>query len=133
MIPAPRAPDGLEQPEDLVGLAAVGQRDDDVAGLDDAEVAVNRFGGMEEEGRGAGAGQRRGDLPRDDARLAHARDDDAATAIAEQLDGPDEPGVEAVDQREDGRGLGLQHLARQREVGHDGARRPIRTLGRWHR
>ena len=71
-------PDGLEQAKNLVCLAAVGQRDDNVAGLNHAKVAVNRFGGMQEERGRPGAGQRRGNLPRDDARLAHAGDDDAA-------------------------------------------------------
>ena len=43
--------DGLEQAQDLVGLAAVRQRDDDVVGLDDAEIAVDRFGRVQEERR----------------------------------------------------------------------------------
>ena len=38
--------------------------------------------GMQEERRRAGARQRRGDLPADDARLAHAGQDDAAAAAA---------------------------------------------------
>ena len=54
--------------------------------------------------------ERRRDLPRDDARLAHAGDDHAAAAVAQQLDGADEALVEALDEREDGVGLGPQHL-----------------------
>ena len=57
----------------------------------------------------------------------------AAGHEVRELGSIDEAGIEAVDQREDGRGLGLQHLAGQRKVGHDGARRTIRTLWRWHR
>ena len=39
----------FEQPQDLVGFAAVRQRDDDVVALDDAEVAVDRFGRVQKE------------------------------------------------------------------------------------
>ena len=35
---------GFEQPEDLVRFAAVRQRHDDIVALDDAEIAVDRFG-----------------------------------------------------------------------------------------
>ena len=52
---APEPADRLEQAQDFVGLAAVRQRDDDVVGLDDAEVAVDRLGRVQEERRRAGA------------------------------------------------------------------------------
>ena len=42
--------------------------------------------GMNEEGRGARRGHRRGDLAPDVAGLAHAADDDAARAAQDQLD-----------------------------------------------
>ena len=100
----------------LVGLAAVRQRNDHVVGLDHAEIAVNRFGRVEEEGRRAGAGERGGDLPADDARLAHAGDDDAAAAVEQQPDGALEAVVEPIDEREDRGRLGLQDLARERDV-----------------
>jgi hypothetical protein len=94
---------------------------------------VNRFGGVQEKCGRAGAGQRRGDLPRDDARLAHASDDHAASTVAQQFYRADETAVEAVNERENGRSLRLQDLARQGEIRQDGTRRAIRTLGRWHR
>ena len=47
------AADRLEQPHQLFGLAAVRQRDHDVVRPDDAEVAVNGLGGMQEERRRA--------------------------------------------------------------------------------
>ena len=75
------AADGLEEPEDFLRLAAVRDGEQHVIGLDDAEVAVGRFRRVKEERRGAGAGQRRGNLPADDARLAHAGDDDPALAL----------------------------------------------------
>ena len=69
----------LERRQDrqhLVGLARVRQRDHDVAARHHAEVAVHAFGRMEEVGRRAGRGERGGDLAPDEARLAHAGDDD---------------------------------------------------------
>jgi hypothetical protein len=44
------------------------------------------FGGMDEEGRGAGRGQRRCDLAPDMARLAEPGDDDPALGLADQSD-----------------------------------------------
>ncbi len=46
--------------------------------------------------RGAGGGQRRGDLPRDEAGLAHPGDDHPATAALEEVDRPREVLVEPV-------------------------------------
>ena len=65
-------------------LAGPGQRDDDVVRRDHAEIAVAGFGGVDEEGRRAGRGQRRGDLARDMAGLAQPGDDDAALGLADQ-------------------------------------------------
>jgi hypothetical protein len=112
------APDRLEEPQQLVGLAAVRQRDDDIVALNDAEVAVDRFGRMQKEGRRAGARQRRGDLAADDAGLAHAREDDASPAVAEQFDRAREPAVEPLDEREDRVRFGLEHFLREREISH---------------
>ena len=112
------APNRLEQPENFVGFAAVGQRHDDIVVLDDAEVAVNRFGRMQKERRRADARQRRRNLAADDARLAHAGQDDAAAAFAQELDGALESLVEAVDQREDRRRFGFEDFAGEREVTH---------------
>jgi hypothetical protein len=103
----------FEDAHELVGLAAVRQRDDDIVPADDAEVAVNRFGRMQEDGRGTRAREGRGNLPADDAGLAHACEDDAALAVAEEMDGTDESLIEPIDQREDRRGLGVQDFAGQ--------------------
>ena len=43
-------PDGLEQANQLVGLAAVRKRDDDIAGLNDPEIAVNRLRRVQKDG-----------------------------------------------------------------------------------
>jgi len=82
--------EGGEEAEDFFGFAAGGKRDDDIAGHEDAEVAVDRFGRVEEEGWGAGGAEGGGDFLRDDAGFAHAGDDDAAFFIAaadDELDG----------------------------------------------
>ncbi len=60
-----------------------------------------------------GARERRGDLPADDSGLAHAREDDAALAVAQEMDGLDESLIEPIDEREDRRGLGVQDFAGQ--------------------
>ena len=69
------------------------------------------------------------DLPADDARLAHARDDDAPAAVEQQVDGALETLVEAIDEREDGGRLRLQHSAGQVEI-HAAQRPLIRRLQR---
>ncbi len=70
-----------EQTEDLFGLAGVGEGEDEVAGGDHAEVAVEGFGGVEEEGGGAGGAEGGGDLAGDDAGLADAGEGDAAAGL----------------------------------------------------
>ena len=69
-------------------------------------------GGVHEECRRAGGGQRRRDLSADMAGLAHAGDDDAATRVADRFDGGDERGAEAIahggGQRGDTVALGVQ-------------------------
>ena len=52
----------------------------DVALGDHTEVAVARFGRVQEEGGRAGARECRGDLAADVAGLSHAGDDDASGA-----------------------------------------------------
>jgi hypothetical protein len=111
------AADRLEQADQLLGLAAVREGQHDVLLPDRAEVPVDRLGRMQEPGGGAGARQRGGDLPADDARLAHAGHDDAAAALEEQCHGALELAVDAIDETQDGRGFGPQDLARQVEAG----------------
>ena len=70
--------------QQLLARAGVGDRDEHVAGLDHAEVAVARLGGVHEVRRRAGARERRGDLARDVARLAHAAHHHAPLALEDQ-------------------------------------------------
>ena len=111
------AADRLEQAQHFLRFAAVRNRQQQVARLNDAEIAVRRFRGMKKERRRAGARQRRGDFAADDAGLAHARDDDAPLAFEEHAYRAVEVLVEAIDERQDGRSFGLQDLARERAVG----------------
>ena len=76
-----------QQAQHLLGLAAVRDGDEHVAAHEHAEVAVAPLAGVQEERRRAGAGERRGDLPADDARLADAGDDDLAPAGEQEVDG----------------------------------------------
>ena len=92
---AEAASDG-KQPQHLLALPAVRDREEDVAPDERADVAMAAFAGVQEEGRRAGGGERRGDLAADDARLADARDDDLAAAGEEQVERARETGVEAV-------------------------------------
>ncbi len=78
-----------EEAQDLLGFTGGGEREHEVAPGEHAQIAMDGFGGMEEERGRAGGGERSGDLLRDDAALAHAGDDDAAsrlTAAKDQLD-----------------------------------------------
>ena len=65
-------------------LAALGEHQHDVAGVDAAQVAVKRFGRVQEVGPRAERSERGGDLLTDDSRLAHAGDDHAALAFVQQ-------------------------------------------------
>ena len=106
-----------EQAEKLFGLAAVGEGEDDVAGGEHAEVAVNGLGGVEEVGGRAGGAERGGDLAGDDAALADAGDDDASGAVGrvkQQIDrlgeGGEHGAVEAEGELVESGGLDAHEL-----------------------
>ena len=88
-------PQRPEQADDLLALAAVRQDQGDVVGVDHAQVAVDRLGGVEDVGAGAGRVERAGDLLADVGRLAGAGDGDAAGAAVEEIDGLEEGIVQA--------------------------------------
>ena len=68
-----------------------------------AEIAMNGFGRVQEPRGRARARERGRDLPADDPGLAHARDNDAAAALEQELDGPlERSAVEAIDEAENG-------------------------------
>ena len=90
-----------------------------------AEVAVDRFGQVEEDRGRAGRGEGRGDLAPDMARLAQPADDQLAAAVEDQRDRALELCAQAVGQRIERARLVVQHLATEiqhvsthRRVGH---------------
>ena len=80
---------------------------------------MDSFCRMKKKGRGAGAGQSCRYLAADDARLAHAGDDDSAAAIEQDPDCFLEAVVESIHQGEDGRRFCLQHFFRECEIWRD--------------
>jgi hypothetical protein len=96
------AAEALHQRHDgqqLVVLARIGNGDQHVVAGDHAQVAMHGLGGMDEIGRGAGAGEGGGQLARDVAGLADAADDDAAATFQDQRDGGAELRPDAPRQR----------------------------------
>jgi hypothetical protein len=71
-----------QQSQNLLRLAAGGERNDHVAFGDHAKIAMDRFSGMHKQSRATGRAERSGDLLRDDAALAHPGHDDATTRLA---------------------------------------------------
>jgi hypothetical protein len=83
-----------EQLEELFGFAGVAQGDEDVAGGEDAEVAVEGFRGMQEMRGRAGGAEGGGDLAGDEAGLADSGEDGAvagAHGLGEELGDAVEP------------------------------------------
>ena len=105
------APHVGEERDDLFRLPGMREGEYDVSGQDHPEVAVDRLGGVEEEGGGARRGERRGDLLADDPALADAGDDDPARRPVEERDGGVESAVEAVGEGADRGGLDLEDAA----------------------
>jgi len=103
--------DRRQQTEQLVGLPAVRKREHEVAGHQAAEVAVQRFGGVQVERGRSRRGERRGDLLRDEPRLSHPGDDDAPGAGEHHLHRAGEPAVQARAELRDRLGFRADHLA----------------------
>src|SRR5262249_61494107 len=87
--------DRAEDAEDFFALAAVRQDQGDVVGVDHAEVAVQRLGGVENIGPRAGRVERAGDLLADVSGLAGAGEADATETAVDEIDGLQERLVEA--------------------------------------
>ncbi len=64
---------------------------------------------MQEERRRPGAGKRRGNLLSDQARFAHARHDDFALTLHEQIHRFGKLGIQPINQRLDGTRLDFEH------------------------
>ena len=96
--------DELEEVDDFLGFAAVGYGQDDVARQDHAQVAVAGFGRMDEDRRRPAARQGGGDLAADEARLAHAGDDDPRLVLGQEVDRLGEVFVQPGNEGGDGAG-----------------------------
>ncbi len=96
----------------LGGLAALRDQDRNIALGGHAEVAVNRFGEVQEGGRRPRRSERRRDLARDMARLAKPADDQLALAAEDQLDCPLELLAQAIGQRVERARLIVQDMSR---------------------
>ena len=92
---AKRAHDGQHH-QDFLAFAGVGDGEDGVVGGNHAEVAVARFGGVDEESGRAGAGKRRRDFFADVAGFAEAGNDDVAARGEQQVAGGEEGRAEVV-------------------------------------
>ena len=99
--------------DQLVRLAGVGDHDDDVARRDHSEVPVDCLGRVEEQRRSTGGRHGRGELPTDDAGLAHAGPYDTPLAAREHLHRLHEGVVEAISQPQDCFGFRGQNLSCQ--------------------
>jgi len=110
-----------QQPDDLLRLPRLRQREHEVIAAQHAEIAMHGLGRMEEVARRAGGGERGRNLAGHDPRLADAGDDDAAGAGFDEPHRPDEAGVESGGRLEHGLGLGPENLPAVRQhvgVGH---------------
>ena len=108
-----------QEGEELFGFAACGEGDDEVAGGEHAEVAVEGFGGMEEVGGGSGGAEGGGDLAGDDAAFADAGEEDAVMCFRggdEEVDGLGEGfcggAIEAIGEIVEGGGFEADDLGR---------------------
>jgi hypothetical protein len=102
-----------QQRQQFGRVAGVGDGQQHVAAHHHAHIPVAGFGRMQEEGAGAGAGERGGDLGTDVPGLAKAAHHDAAGGRCfgrsqAQRAGPGEGGIEPCRQRRERLGLDLQ-------------------------
>lgn len=91
--------------QEFGGGAGAREEDDGVAGREDADVAVDGFGGVEEYGGKAGGGERSGQFAGDVAGLTDAGEDDLVARCGEAGGGVFEVVVKARGGAEDGIGL----------------------------
>ena len=110
------APEQRHEADDLLGFAAVGEREDHVRLADPPEVPVERLGGVQIEGGRAGGGHGGGDLLPDEARLPDPRDHHLPPAAADEVEGREEGWPEALADRFDRPRLHRQDLACERQI-----------------
>ena len=79
--------EGGQKPDNLFGLAGIGDQDHHVAAPYHAKIAMNGLGRMKEQRRRARRCQCRRNLAADQPRLAHAADNDMSTCLHHQING----------------------------------------------
>ncbi len=99
------------QQQHFGGFAGIGDGQQHVVARDHADVAMAGFGGVHEERRSAGGGERGGDLAGDVSGLAHAADDDPAAAFEADGAGARETAIEPRHQRRDRAAFDLESPA----------------------
>ena len=93
-------------------LPAVRDGQKDIVLRDDAQIAVQTFHGVEEEGLRAGAGQGGHDLSADQARFTDPGDDHPSLGTVDQIDCAEKRLAHLVDEVEDAFRLDSQHFLR---------------------
>ena len=110
-----------QQVQQLLRLAGITQREDHVAVVDDADIAMQGVHAVEDDTGGAGAGEGGGNFLADVAGFADADDDDFSPALDGFHDGVDCVGKRAIELRAHGfeRGdLNVKNFAGLREMLH---------------
>src|SRR5438128_2185918 len=103
--------------EEFGGGPVFREQDSGVAGRVDTKIAMESFGGMQEDGSGAGGAQRGDEFARDVAGLADARDDDFAGVRENQFDRANQGVIEPKSGLGDGGGFDTHGLAGSVEPG----------------
>ena len=90
------------------GFTGIGQRQHRIPGHHHAEIAVRCLGGVHEHGRRAGGSEGGGDLVGDVSRFAHARNDNPAGCLGEQIHGAGKAVIQSGCQSAQRAGFGFQ-------------------------
>jgi hypothetical protein len=94
--------EGFKEADDFFSFAAIGNGKDGIATCEHAKIAMQSFGGMQEKGGGAGAGESGGNFSADQSGFANASDGHAAFASEKEIDGFFEGGIESREDVLDG-------------------------------
>ena len=104
--PVAHLPDERHQDLDFRRVAALRDAKNNVLRLNDPQVAMNRIGGVHENGRLAGGVERRDDFIGYDGAFSDARDDEPPAAVEDRPGDLHKPPVDIADEPFDGRTLG---------------------------
>ena len=105
-----QALDDREELQNLIGLAAVGDGQNDIPFHDHSEIAVDCVAGMEKKRWGPGAGESSGDLATNEARFSQPGHHHLSLAAIEQIHGLNKALVEPFDQRKNPPRLYIEHI-----------------------